>query len=306
VCDRLEEMFAVVEHQQKLLVAQELDYCLLDRLGRPRCHREQRRDRVRDTVAVADRCQLTPPGAVTELGKRLRRHLQRQTGLAHPTHPGQGHCPDLTERGGDTRQLALAADERARRRRQVPHERVQRPQRREFAHQIGVAHLEDSFGTTQVAQAVLPQVDQPHTLGQRVTRQRLGRVRNEHLTAMGEGHQPGASIQRPIHVLPWRTQPALVRVQSHAHQNWTRVVPRLGSEPLLSLEDRAQRIRCRNERSGHSIAHRREDDTLIAFDRAAHDLVVPRDRLLHRLGVLLPQPRRTLDVGEEERHGSRR
>ena len=136
---------------------------------------------------VADRCQLTPPGAVTELGEHLRRHLQRQPGLADPAHPGQGHGPHLTERGGHARHLALAADERAHRRRQVPHDRVQRPQRRELAHQIGLADLENRLGTTQVAQTVLTQVDQSDTLRQRVPHQRSRRGRAQDLSAMARG-----------------------------------------------------------------------------------------------------------------------
>ena len=52
------------------------------------------------------------------------------------------------------------------------------------SHQIGVAYLENRLGTTQVAQAVLTQVDQSDTRRQRVPHQRSRRGRAQDLSAM--------------------------------------------------------------------------------------------------------------------------
>jgi hypothetical protein len=45
-----------------------------------------------------------------------------------------------------------------------------------------------------------------------------------------------------------------------------------------------------------------DDVPVVRRDRAAQDLLVPRKRGLHRLGVLLPEARRALEVGEDEGH----
>ena len=102
----VEQMLAVIEHQQQLLAAQELHQRLAGALAGPGGHREHRRDRIIHPGRVADRRQLTQPRAITEPRRHLRGGLQRQPGLAHPARPGQRHHPRLAQRGRGLLQLA--------------------------------------------------------------------------------------------------------------------------------------------------------------------------------------------------------
>jgi hypothetical protein len=88
-------MLTVIEHQQQLLVAQELDQGIAGALAAPGGHREHRGDGIVHAGGIADRCQLTQPRAVSEPRQHLLGDLQRQPGLTHPAHPGQGHHPRL-------------------------------------------------------------------------------------------------------------------------------------------------------------------------------------------------------------------
>ena len=80
----LEQVLAVVQHQQQLLAVQELRQRLAGVLAGPGGQREHRRDRIIDPGHVADRGQLSEPRAVGEPRRHLGGGLQPQPGLAHP------------------------------------------------------------------------------------------------------------------------------------------------------------------------------------------------------------------------------
>jgi hypothetical protein len=71
-------------------------------------------------------------------------------------------------------------------------------------------------------------------------------------------------------------------------------------EGPLRGERGSERVGC----SGKCIAERIADDlkdvTAMRFNCIAQDFVVARESSVHRVRVLLPQPRTALDVGEEE------
>ena len=132
-----------------------VDAQLAGALAGPGGHREHRGDGIVHAGGIADRCQLTQPRAVTEPRQDLLGDLQCQTGLTHPAHTDQGHHSRLPQRGRGLLEFAGAADERAHLQWQIPHKRIQRPQRRKRARQVGVDELEDVHTAGQVAQAVL-------------------------------------------------------------------------------------------------------------------------------------------------------
>ena len=51
----------------------------------------------------------------------------------------------------------------------------------------------------------------------------------------------------------------------------------------------------------HPVAGHLDHRAVVGIDRVAQDLVVARQRRLHRVRELLPQARRALEIGEEER-----
>ena len=103
----------------------------------------------------------TPPATPHQRTRRqLGRDLDRQAGLAHPAHPGQGHQTVGPHQLAQLLHLDLAAHETGRLHRQVPRHRIQRPQRRELDPQPLGAHLEQVLDARQVAQPMLAQIDQ--------------------------------------------------------------------------------------------------------------------------------------------------
>ena len=84
-------------------------------------------------LRIGDRRELAQPRTVRELADDLGRDLEREAGLADPTHPGQRHQRRLRRtRLRQRRDLRLAPDERRHLTRQVPRHGIERPQRREL------------------------------------------------------------------------------------------------------------------------------------------------------------------------------
>jgi hypothetical protein len=76
------------------------------------------------------------------------------------------------------------------------------------------------------------------------------------------------------------------------------------SAPCAS--SRRHGIRCRAERRVQSVTRGFDHVPVALLDRIAQDLVVSSQHVAHRLRVVLPQARRALEIGEQERHRSGR
>ena len=148
--------------------------------------------------------------------QHLGRDLEREAGLAHAAHPGEGHQPRGRKRGRDVGDLALATDETRALRRKVGGVRVQRPDRREVGGKAGVDHLEHPLGAVEVAQTVLPEVDQIDPGGEVVAHQLFGRVREEDLPTVAGRRDPRRFVHGRAVVVP-RPYFRLARVQAHPH-----------------------------------------------------------------------------------------
>ena len=60
------------------------------------------------------------------------------------------------------------------------------------------------------------------------------------------------------------------------------------------------------EHGVEAVARRLHDEAVGPDDRLADELVVARQRGAHRVRMLTPEARRTLEIREQERHGPRR
>jgi hypothetical protein len=60
------------------------------------------------------------------------------------------------------------------------------------------------------------------------------------------------------------------------------------------------------EGSVEPVAGRLDHEAIVRLDGGAHDRIVTGERRPHRLGMLFPEARRALEIGEQERDGSRR
>jgi hypothetical protein len=84
-----------------------------------------------------------------------------------------------------------------------------------------------------------------------------------------------------------------------------RVAPRLALELLLGVEGGRERVDRGSEDGRDPVAHRGHDHAVMAVDRTVQDRVVAPEGITHRrLGLLLPQARRSHEIGEEKRHRS--
>ena len=149
------------------------------------------------------------------------------------------------------------------------------------------------LGVGQVLEPVLPEVADRHIGAQ----QPLGRLREDDLPAVGRGCNPGGAVDVQADVALLGDE-RLARVEAHA-------------DPYRALRERAASL----GRGGDSRVGPRERDEERVTLGVDLDAQVPRERvsqdtpvLREEVGiggsVLLEQPRRALDVGEEERHRS--
>ena len=266
-------MLEVVEDEERLAVAQLVELVNTDRRSDRRGHE------LRPLHARKRHEEDAARKVVDDLG----RGLQREPGLPGPARSGDGdETRGAGEESDDLPQLALPADERVRRDRQV--RRVQRLQRREVA----VAELPDPFRRRQVLQPVLAEV------AKRTGADELaGRLRHQHLPAVPHRRDP----RRPMHIDPDVAavgHQRLTRVHAHPH-------PDGAVQSLLTLRRSGKRIRRPRKRDEERIPLRVHLDAAMPRERASQHPPMLRQRIRVCVAQLVQQPRRALDVREQER-----
>ena len=239
-----------------------------------------------DERRIGERGERHPPDPTVVVVRGRRGRLQCESCLAAPARAGQRHQPDVgpPQQQRELVDLPLATEERCRRDWQV--RLVQRLQRREDV----CPELEETLRRAQVLQPV--QAEVAHIGAGKVCR----RLRQKHLPAVPGGGDP----RRPVHVEPHVSlvgPERLARMQAHPHTHW-------------AARERALRLGSRR----HCIGRTRKCDEEGVALRVDLDPLVPPPGVSQRTAVLgkhrripvaqLPeQPGRSLDVGEEERHG---
>ena len=116
---RLEEVLAVVEHEQQLLPREEVREHVDGGNRSVGLETEACRDHVGDGVGLASAGQLAPPRAVGKLGRRVHSGLHRQPRLSDAADAGEHDHPMIRERFRDESELAFAPEKRGDRYRQV-------------------------------------------------------------------------------------------------------------------------------------------------------------------------------------------
>jgi hypothetical protein len=116
----VQHVLAVVEHEQQGAAAEVLDERLLDGQQRPLLHAQGCGHGVPHRAAVGERRELAQPAAVGEAAALAVGDLDRQAGLAHPAHPGEGHQRRRHQRRAHTGEVLVAPDQLRHGARQVP------------------------------------------------------------------------------------------------------------------------------------------------------------------------------------------
>ena len=132
-----------------------------------------------------------------------------------------------------------------------------------------------------------------------VGREPVRHIADQHLTAVADRHQPSRPIQLGAVVVAI-THTRFARVHTHPHLHHHALHRRLPRQRLLRRQRRLQRVTSSTERGVEPVARGLDHIPAVRLDRPAHDLVVTRQHLVHHLGMVLPQPRRTLHVSEQE------
>lgn len=116
---RLDQVLAVVQHQQQPLRTEAARQRLGEWLGRALDHAERRCHSGRDERGIGDCAKLDQPRPVGEAVCPPSRGFERQSRLARPGRTGQGHqSQGVVEQRRELFQFPLSADEAAERRRQ--------------------------------------------------------------------------------------------------------------------------------------------------------------------------------------------
>ena len=161
-------------------------------------------------------------------------------------------------------------------------------------------------GCAQVAQPVLAEIDEARrrrAASSRTSPQR--RQRHQDLAAVRDGHEPRRPVHRRCRSSRRRAaRPRRCGCPSGPAAASARATPRA---PARAARRRPRRrvVRGREHRVD-AVTGRLDHRAVVGLDGVAEDLVVARERGVHRARVLLPQARRTLEVREQERHRPRR
>ncbi len=293
-----DQVLAVVDDQQHLAVLRVLHQRLDDRAPRLLLHAEHRRDRLRHEPRVRHRRELDEPDAVGVVVDDLGADLQRQSRLADAAGAGQRQQPRRREESADLGELALAPDERGDLERQVVRRGLQRAQRREVPAQLRMHELVDALRIGEAAQAHGADVAQRDAVRQAVADELGRRLRDQHLPAVGGGHDPrGAVDRRAVPVVVAVLRGADVQAAAHLQRDAV-LVPEAG-ERALQRDRRLERVDRIGEDRVDAVAGRLHDRAAMALDGGARERVVLGQRRRHPLRLRLPQPGARLDVGEE-------
>ena len=270
-----------------------------------RQHTERRRNHLRQIVVVGRGRELAQPRAIRKAPDDVERDLDRDAALAHAADAGDRHQPGGEQGVGDGLPLDLPPDER----RQLPGEvaghRVQRTERGELVAQPGGDDLEDALRAREIGQPVLAEVEERDLVGQGVAHDLLGGVRHHHLFAVGGGHDPGGPVGRGAVVVAVAGD-RVTGVEAHPHPQPARHGPRLGDERPLGGERGVEGVAGGDEDRVEAVAGGLDHPAAVPDHRVPQDAVVALERVRHGARVLLPEPRGTLEIGEQERHRSRR
>ena len=160
--------------------------------------------------------------------------------------------------------------------------------------------LEDALRLGEIAKPVLAEVEQRAVAGAVVAEQLLGGQRHDDLASVGDAHEARRLVDGGAVVV------AVARfgvpgVDAHADTQRPGAVPPLARDRELRVARGSNRVGGIGERGVRAVAGHLHDMAVVGSDRLAEDLVVPGESVLHRLGVLLPQPCGPLEVREEKR-----
>jgi hypothetical protein len=160
--------------------------------------------------------------------------------------------------------------------------------------ELRVPDLEEAHRLGQVLEAMLAEV-----VELAVVQEPAGRLRDDDLAAVSRGADACGAVDVDAHV-PLLGRDGIARVHAHPHQHGA------AGERRLRFRGRGDRLAGGRECVEEGVALCVHLDAVVRGERIPQDAPVVREQRRVALAVLLQQPRRPLDVGEEECDGAGR
>ena len=307
-----QHVLEVVDHQQQVLGGQEALGGLVGGLAREHDDRERLDDRRGHVLGPLQRGERDEVRAVGEVRLDRARGLQRQARLADPARAREGEQPHAADaqpvrdrahvvRRGRSSGSATAA---ARSRRPAGRHRGQR---REVRRQIADDELEQMLGAIEVLQPVLTEIPE-RDIGRQLVGDQLARgARDQHLPAVAGRADPrrAVDVQTDV-VVQSRRRPR------RCGRPCARARPTPSGQRLATAS-----ARCAATAAATASRRPREGDeegvtlgvdlaTVVRVERRAQHALMLGEHLGVAAAQPRQQPRRALDVGEQERDGPAR
>ena len=280
-------MLAVVEHQEELLRAQELDDARLERHPRTRSDAERGGDHLDGLGFLVRHAELADPRAIAVVAEHAPCDLQREPGLADAAGAGDRHQRAGPDGAGDLDDRVLASDEGRDLQREVSGNDVEPGGRFDVVRQPGPRQLEDPLGPSEVAQPVLAQVDELQTVVERVAGQLLRGERDEDLSSARGVHQSCGAVHGGAVVVAL-AELSVTGVHADPNPEGPGHAPRFRGDRPLGTGRRAQSVVRTAEHRVHAVAPHLHDAPVAGQDRVPEERVVPGEGVLHRVGELFP------------------
>ncbi len=167
-CACVDQVLAIVEHEQHPLLLEMTDERVLRGLARKIADAEHGGHRLRHEARLGQRRELDHPRAIGEAVEILGRDLQAQARLAAAPRADHRHERRLREKRTDMGEHVLPAHERRDLPRQIVALYRQRPERREAVPEVRMRKLMDVLGPREVLELVKSEAAKRGTLRQRV------------------------------------------------------------------------------------------------------------------------------------------
>ena len=262
-------MLKVVEHQQKLAVAQGNPYHVVQRLPRSRVDFQHPSDLRHHHRAARDRSQRHHPHPVAVTGDRLAGDLDCQPCLPRAPSAKQRQQPYLRARQQLERALHLGSspDNRVRRGGQI--RTVERAQRRKIALQTGDQQLKQVLRRRQVLEPVIAKVTARHDLPEHAP----GLLCDKHLPAVRDRHHPRC----PMNIDPQEVPVAggrSTRVDAHAHLRRPPIGPVTARQRNLGTLRAADRLLSADEHCEERIPSGADLTTTRCSNRLPHQPIM--------------------------------
>src|ERR671925_1387585 len=191
-------------------------------------------------------------------------------------------------------------DEAVQLRRQAVRSRGQRARGWEAIRQPFGDELVEAYWLRHIFEPVLAEISELDLPRQRLRGELTGGGGDDHLPAVRRGADASHLVDGKADVVPVGERD-LSRMDARPHANLPAAWPRVLQQGVLQVGRRAKRCVCTGEDRKHRVTLRAEDGAIGARDRVADQAAVLLEERAVVRARLREEPRRALDIGEEER-----